>query len=49
MMIVWTFFRSDAGTDGVIATRGATEGDGVEEAGRRVLGSEEVGAVFGGS
>jgi hypothetical protein len=49
MMIVWTFFRSDAGTDGAITATGAAEGDGVEAAGRRVLGSEEIGAVFGGS
>jgi hypothetical protein len=44
MMIVWTFFRSDAGTDGAIIPE-----DGVEAAGRRVLGSEEVSAVFDGS
>jgi hypothetical protein len=49
MMIVWTFFRSDAGTDGAIAASGATAGEGVEAAGRRVLGSEEASAVFGGS
>jgi hypothetical protein len=58
MRIVRTFFGSDecnAGTDGAVAAGGATPGGGAEAAraigtaGRRVLGSEEITAVFGGS
>ena len=55
MMIVWTFFASDAGIDGAITAGEATAGAAAEAAraigtaGRRVLGSEEISAVFGGS
>ena len=55
MTIVWTFFASDAGIDGAITAGEATAGAAVEAAraigtaGRRVLGSEEINAVFGGS
>ena len=57
-MIVWTFFGSDecdAGTDGAVTAGGVTAGAGAEAAraigtaGRSVLGSEEISAVFGGS
>jgi len=57
MMIVWTFFGSDeceAGTDGAVTAGGVTAGAGAEAAraigtaGRSVLWSEEISAVFGG-
>ena len=48
-MIVWTFFGFDAGTDGAVTAGGATAGGGAEGAGRRVVGSEEISAIFGGS
>jgi hypothetical protein len=44
MMIVWTFFGFDAGTDGAVTAGGATAGGGAEGAGRRVVGSEEISA-----
>ena len=58
MRIVRTFFGSDernAGTDDAVTAWGATPGGGAEAAreigtaGRRLLGSEEISAVFVGS